>query len=214
MYWTVIGAFVAFEYMAEWLISWSVPSVLSLGFPYLIQYNIQGFRSIGRLRLLFYFSLLSLKHRSVLTAHLLFSSLNNILLCQGSTYIYKSYLQPFFTKNETELDAGIVTVQRNVFLFLKARFSRLWEIIVAMLNKLPASGQASQSGVPQPSPALPSLESVTGLWKAYAPTLLSALQPKPVPPPSDSPPTASTSSFQATGDSVSERTPPHDSAPL
>lgn len=137
MYWSVIGAFVAFEYVAEWLVSW----------------------------LPFYWE--------IKTAFLLFLSLPQI---QGSTYIYNSYIQPFFVKNETDLDAGIVSAQQNTLSFVQSRLNSLWEVIWSLLNKTPASGQRPASGLSGPASSL-SLESVMGLWDAYAPSVMSMLQP-------------------------------------
>jgi receptor expression-enhancing protein 1/2/3/4 len=163
MYWTVIGAFVAFEYVAEWFISW----------------------------LPFYWE--------VKTTFLLFLSLPQT---QGSTYVYTTYLQPFFSKNESALDADIITIQRNAIAFTKARLLWIWEFVNGMLNKLPASGQSPASGQASSS-AAPPLEAIMGLWRTYSPSIISALQPSPPPqtsaptPPPVVPASASTTSFQA-----------------
>lgn len=111
----------------------------------------------------------------------MFAPFNTDLIPQGSTFIYQSYLQPFFSKNETELDAGIQSFQNNIFVFVQTRLSGLFDIIWSLLNKTPASRQDGASGAgAQPggpaggAPGL-SLESAMGLWKAYGPAVLGGL---------------------------------------
>jgi receptor expression-enhancing protein 1/2/3/4 len=102
---------------------------------------------------------------------------NNSL--QGSTYIYNTYLQPFFLKNESQLDAGIISIQRNTLIFLQARLSALWEAVWGIINKSPATGQTEDNiGPTNPNrpPAL-SLQSAIGLWNTYGSSLLSTFQP-------------------------------------
>ena len=41
---------------------------------------------------------------------------------KGSTYVYTTYLQPFLLQNETDLDAGIVGIQRNIPFFERSEF--------------------------------------------------------------------------------------------
>jgi len=149
MYWIVIGAFVAFQYTAEWLISW---------FP-------------------FYFE--------IKTIFLLFLALPQI---QGSTLIYQNYLQPFFSKNETELDAGISSFQNNIFVFLQSRLSSLMEIIWSLVSKTPASQQGTGQ---QPTNTAATLDFALGFWKAYAPAVMGGLSPSSVQP-SSSPSASST----------------------
>ncbi|KIM88544.1 hypothetical protein PILCRDRAFT_813488 [Piloderma croceum F 1598] len=139
MYWTVVGAFVAFQYTAEWLISW---------FP-------------------FYFE--------IKTLFLLFIALPQI---QGSTFIYQNYLQPFFSKNETELDAGISSFQNHIWVFVQTRLSGLIDIIWSLVNKTPASRQPAAPGTSQqPSSATGgfTMDSALGLWKTYGPAVLGGI---------------------------------------
>jgi len=161
MYWTVISAFVAFQYTAEWLISW---------FP-------------------FYFE--------IKTVFLLFLSLPQI---QGSTFIYHNYLQPFFSKNETDLDAGIASFQDNIFKFVQSRLSGLFDIIWSLLNKTPASRQPGTSGVSQPQAGAGgfSMDYPMNLWRTYSPALVSSLSrssspAQPTSSPASQPPAWSTS---------------------
>ncbi|KAF9527785.1 TB2/DP1, HVA22 family-domain-containing protein [Crepidotus variabilis] len=106
MYWSVIGAFVAFEYVAEWLISW----------------------------LPFYWE--------VKTVFLLFLSLPQT---QGSTYIYLTYFKPFFTRNERELDQGLVALNQNVLAFVQAKLAALWEFVLSASTKQRPQSQGTQS---------------------------------------------------------------------
>ncbi|KAK7059112.1 hypothetical protein VNI00_001737 [Paramarasmius palmivorus] len=112
MYWCVVGAFVGFEYVAQWFVSW----------------------------LPFYWELK--------TIFLLFVSLPQV---QGSTFIYTSYLAPFFTKNEHEIDAGIASIQSNVLAFAQSKLASLWSLQAA----------AQRPGVsPAPSSvSIPSMQS-------------------------------------------------------
>jgi len=159
MYWVVIGAFVAFQYTAEWLVSW---------FP-------------------FYFE--------IKTIFLLFLALPQI---QGSTFIYQNYFEPFFSKNETDLDAGIASFQNNIFIFAQSRLSGLFDIIWSLLNKTPAFRQpeAPGTGQQQASASGFSMESAMNAWRAYGPAVMGGLSrpsgsAQPAPQPS-----ASSTSFQ------------------
>ncbi|KAF9056541.1 TB2/DP1, HVA22 family-domain-containing protein [Panaeolus papilionaceus] len=78
------------------------------------------------------------------TAFLLFLALPQT---QGSTWVYETYLQPFFAKNEAELDAGIVAIQRNILTFIQAKLTALWNFIWSFADKSRPQGQAA--GQPQ-----------------------------------------------------------------
>ncbi|KDQ30969.1 hypothetical protein PLEOSDRAFT_1082193 [Pleurotus ostreatus PC15] len=135
-YWVVLGAFLAFEHLAEWFVSW---------FPF---------------------------YWEAKTIFLLFLALPQT---EGSTYIYNVYLQPFFIKNEADLDAGIVSAQRNALGFVQTRLNTVWEFILSLLNKSPAS--APVNGVPgqqQQTQRPAALDSVMGLWKTYGPAVMAS----------------------------------------
>ncbi|KAJ7487421.1 TB2/DP1, HVA22 family-domain-containing protein [Mycena galericulata] len=162
-YWAVIGVLVAFEYLAEFLISW----------------------------LPFYWE--------AKTLFLLFLSLPQT---QGSTYIYATYLQPFFVKHEAELDADILSIQARTLSFAQARLAALWQIVSSALNKNAAAGQqatAPAGQTPAPGAGL-SMESAMGLFRTYGPSLISAFQPASAPPAVPTTPrpapSAASSSFQ------------------
>ncbi|KIK94024.1 hypothetical protein PAXRUDRAFT_828413 [Paxillus rubicundulus Ve08.2h10] len=99
---------------------------------------------------------------------------------QGSTYIYKGYFEPFCSKNEADLDAGIAAAQSNIIAFCRARISSLIDILWSLLNKVPiteqsfAVGEGERSGAPGVGVSLDQLKNV---WSAYRPTVLAAFAP-------------------------------------
>lgn len=106
------------------------------------------------------------------TLFLLYLSLPQI---QGSTYIYKTYLEPFCSKNEAELDSSIDSAQSNVLGFLQSRISMLIDLLWTILNKTPIAGQPQAAGEGKPGQQPYSLESVKGLWTSYSPAILGGL---------------------------------------
>jgi len=181
MYWSVVGAFVAFEYTAEWFISW---------FPF---------------------------YWETKTIILLFLSLPQI---QGSTYIYQNYLHPYLSKNEADIDAGIVALQSNVLTFVTTRVSQLWDTLLKFANKAAASQQTNQpegQGPPRPPSSNP-LDYARGLWDSYGPAVMGAVQRYSQPSGSQPaqpirPPFPSTPSGQSTG-YASSFPPPYNVSPV
>jgi len=118
------------------------------------------------------------------TLFLLYISLPQI---QGSTYIYKAYLEPFLAKNETELDSGIASAQTNILAFLQSRISMLIDFLWNILNKTPINIRSAGEGQSGQQPyGTASLESMKGLWAAYGPAVfggLSKFSPKSGPSP-------------------------------
>jgi len=109
------------------------------------------------------------------TLFLLYISLPQI---QGSTYIYKAYLEPFCAKNESELDSGIASAQTNILAFLQSRISMLIDFLWSVLNKTPITmrPQAASEGQSGQQPyGIYSLESMKGLWTAYGPAVFGGL---------------------------------------
>ncbi|PBL01170.1 hypothetical protein ARMGADRAFT_1007208 [Armillaria gallica] len=134
-YWTVIGAFVGFEYLVGWLISW---------LPF---------------------------HWEIKTVFLLFLSLPQT---QGSTFVYDTYLKPFFVKNHNSIDSGIISIQGSIITFIHTRLYAVWELLWSVVNKTPPPGQPP-AAAPPPTAGF-SVESAMGLWRTYGPSLLSAIQ--------------------------------------
>lgn len=106
------------------------------------------------------------------TLFLLYLSLPQI---QGSTYIYKTYLEPFCSKNEAELDSTIASAQNNVLGFLQSRISMLIELLWTILNKTPITKHPQAAREDQAGQQLYSLESVKGLWTSYGPAIMGGL---------------------------------------
>jgi len=102
---------------------------------------------------------------------------------QGSTWVYQSYLEPFFQKNEHELDQGILSAQSTVVTFVQSKFQTIWNAI----NKNPANAAGAQGqhrpGVPspdqtsqgQPGAASSPYDTARQLFSAYAPAVLGSL---------------------------------------
>lgn len=49
--------------------------------------------------------------------------------------MYITYLQPFLLRNETDLDAGIITIQRNILTFIQGKLSVAWDLIWSISNR-------------------------------------------------------------------------------
>ncbi|KAK0464996.1 TB2/DP1, HVA22 family-domain-containing protein [Desarmillaria tabescens] len=171
-YWTVIGAFVGFEYLAGWFISW----------------------------LPFYWE--------AKTVFLLFLSLPQT---QGSTFVYDTYLKPFFVKNHNSIDSGIISIQGSIISFIHTRLYAVWELLWSVINKTPPAGQPP-AAAPPPTAGF-SVESAMGLWRTYGPSLLSAIQTgsaraaPATPPVTPSASASSTSTDNLPGASAEQRIP-------
>jgi len=105
---------------------------------------------------------------------------------QGSTFIFQTYVEPFFKKNEGEIDAGIQAAQSNTLTFLQAKLMALWETLwrvatksnAAASSQQYANGQGRQPPVGQstaPSPASV-LAMGTNLIQTYGGGAFGALQ--------------------------------------
>ncbi|KAI0686658.1 TB2/DP1, HVA22 family-domain-containing protein [Cytidiella melzeri] len=162
MYWVCVGGLVAFENVAQWLVSW---------FP-------------------FYW-----EARTIL---LLFLALPQI---QGSTFVYQTYMQPFFRKNEADIDAAISAAQTNTVAFAQAKLMALWETLWRVATKGNAVAAQSAQGpggqVPQGQASAPSPASVftmgQNLLQTYGAGAFGALQ-RQFAPSQAQPPAASASS--------------------
>lgn len=111
------------------------------------------------------------------TALLLFLSLPQT---QGSTWVYKTYLQPFFSENEAEIDAGISSAHTSILAFVQSRLAQLWDV----LQKLSAGHQGVQqeqvngehpAGASQPASVDP-LGVARGLWNYYGTSVTGLFQ--------------------------------------
>ncbi|KIO08387.1 hypothetical protein M404DRAFT_22960 [Pisolithus tinctorius Marx 270] len=70
------------------------------------------------------------------TLLLLYLSLPQI---QGSTYVYKTYLEPFCRINEAEFDAGIASATGSILEFFQSRLASVTDIFFSLLNKTPVT---------------------------------------------------------------------------
>ncbi|KAF5352695.1 hypothetical protein D9756_006058 [Leucocoprinus leucothites] len=180
MYWSVVGAFVAFEYTAEWFISWCVIN-LSSSFKFLSHANLTIFATQNTLLALPCPSTNPGKSEAPLSKIARVITISQYTSRQGSTYIYTTYLQPFFSQNEADLDEGIVQAQKNILTFIQTRLTALWEYLLNAANKRQATtstaaGSSNTSSAPNGSAS--ALQSVFGLWQTYGPSVLSALGTK------------------------------------
>ncbi|KAI0030203.1 TB2/DP1, HVA22 family-domain-containing protein, partial [Vararia minispora EC-137] len=136
-YWSVIGAIVAFEYAAEWAVSW-IP---------------------------FYWEL-----KTIL---LLFLSLPQT---EGSRYIYKSYLEPYYLQHEADIDQSIESVQTEGLAWLQAHLARLWEVVYSILSKTPIPEKVDQPPSQGGSAGSQNLsQGLQNLWSTYGPAIMGAL---------------------------------------
>ncbi|TFY70921.1 hypothetical protein EVG20_g2085 [Dentipellis fragilis] len=138
-YWAIVGLFVAFEYSAEWLLSW---------FP-------------------FYWELK--------TTFLLYLSLPQL---EGSSYIYKNYLEPYLNKNEVQIDAAIQSAQTETLAFVQTRLVWLWEIVWGLINKTPVATRSTTQTNGQASAAPNPVAIAQSLWVTFGSSFVSA-QAKP-----------------------------------
>ncbi|KAJ7786136.1 TB2/DP1, HVA22 family-domain-containing protein [Mycena metata] len=156
--------------LERWSQYWAVIGVL-VAYEYLFEFLVSWFPFYFEIKIIF----------------ILFLALPQT---QGSTFIYQMYLQPFFSKNEVELDAGIMNIQRKTLSFAQARFATLWQALWSAINKNAATGQQAPP-TPGQAPPAPggglSMESAMGLFRTYGPSLMGALQPAAAPPAGPSP---------------------------
>jgi hypothetical protein len=112
-------------------------------------------------------------------------------IAQGSTWVYQSYVEPYFRKNEANIDKAIADAQTQTVTFMQSRLAIIWETVIGLLNN-GAGRQQPQSGTPgapggsgQPAsggasngpatPAAPWIAAAQGLWSAYGPAVMGAI---------------------------------------
>ena len=92
---------------------------------------------------------------------------------QGSTFLYKTYVEPYLVQNESEIDASIASARNETLQFLQTRLSALWDILYSLLSRTPVTPKLSPSGVTPANgaPLDPNalFQSVQGLWGSIAP---------------------------------------------
>jgi receptor expression-enhancing protein 1/2/3/4 len=93
---------------------------------------------------------------------------------QGSTYLYKFYVEPYLVQNESDIDASIASARNETFQFIQSRLSTLWDLLYSLLSRTPVMPNLSPSGVTPAngSPHVsqnPFFQSVQGLLGAISP---------------------------------------------
>jgi hypothetical protein len=189
---SIVGALVGVEYGLEWLVSWYEPGIVSLlqrGLIALLQGAIllgvqNNFCTIPRSATdsgsprLYIVPVMSDSH-----------------FYQGSTFIYDSYLAPYFTRNEASIDAGIASAQGSLVVFLQDRLRALWALLWSFIGQVQAAQTSqSQPGGAAPAPATGSpADVVSNLWRTYGSSVVAGITrvasgaPAPANPPSTSP---------------------------
>ncbi|KAI9461021.1 TB2/DP1, HVA22 family-domain-containing protein [Lactarius psammicola] len=100
------------------------------------------------------------------TLFLLFLSLPQF---EGSTHVYKAYLEPFLVQNEKDIDATIVSARDETVQFIQLRLSALWDIVYSFLSKTPITQHPSPSSSREtpinmsPQKALQSIQGLLGV---------------------------------------------------
>jgi len=103
---------------------------------------------------------------------------------EGSTYVYKTYVEPYLVQNESDIDASIASARNETLQFVQTRLSALWDILYSLLSKTPVAS-SKHSGSPSigttPNGSHPILgqgalfQSMQDLWGAIgAPSLWAA----------------------------------------
>jgi receptor expression-enhancing protein 1/2/3/4 len=90
---------------------------------------------------------------------------------QGSTYVYKTYVEPYLVQNESDIDANIASARSETFQFIQSRLSTLWDLLYSLLSRTPMTSKLLPPGVTQTngSPHVGEnalFKSVQGLWGA------------------------------------------------
>ena len=91
--------------------------------------------------------------------------------------MFQTYLSPFFTRNEANINASIAAAQANIITFLQTRVTMLWDAVLHNVSQA-AANAAPQNGQPgaQPPAAGSPAGFLQGLWNSYGPTAMGALQ--------------------------------------
>lgn len=142
-----------------------------------------GFRSIGKSKPSSFFS--SPSHNSRHVQRKILISPNRLLIShlfffftfppapQGSTFLYKSYIEPYLVQNESDIDSSIASARNETLQFIQTRLSTLWDLLYSLLSRTPITSNLSPSGA-TPANGAPHIgqnalfQSVQGLWGAYS----------------------------------------------
>lgn len=103
---------------------------------------------------------------------------------RGSSFIYISYLQPFFRTHESDIDAVLASLKSRAYSFIQERARMLWEQIVAIVAQSPSSSGvaganpgSSSTSAPPPTvndPISGPVQMLGGLWRTYGPSIVAS----------------------------------------
>lgn len=95
---------------------------------------------------------------------------------QGSTWVYKTYLDPYLAPREAGIDAGIAAAQANLLNFIQDQIKNVWENVWRMMTgALPANSVTSPANG-QPAPAPNPFSLAKGMWETFGPAFMGSLQ--------------------------------------
>jgi len=94
---------------------------------------------------------------------------------QGSTFIYDSYLAPYFVRNEAAIDRNIATAQGSIIVFAQERIRALWNFARnAIIQAQNQAVQPQQAG-DATAPAAGSPAAIVGnIWRTYGASIIAA----------------------------------------
>ncbi|KZT30719.1 hypothetical protein NEOLEDRAFT_1083032 [Neolentinus lepideus HHB14362 ss-1] len=97
---------------------------------------------------------------------------------EGSTYVYKTYVEPFFTAKEANIDSGIEAAKTNALTFFQTRLAALWDLLWSIISKTPAAAQKTGADAKEnsSSAAANPLVTVQSLWTMYGSVVVGAVQ--------------------------------------
>ena len=171
MYWSVLGCLMTVEYVAEWLISWYVRI-------YRCQKTTSSFicRRSPQYRLPFYYLFKTL-----------FLSYLALPQTSGSSYLYKTHIQPFFATHETEIDSALSQLKTMIYRYLQQLIRSAWSHVSsqtgqsgAQANALDEGGitreAAANAGQPPTlaDPISGPMQLAKTLWGSYGPSILAS----------------------------------------
>ncbi|KAI0783252.1 TB2/DP1, HVA22 family-domain-containing protein [Abortiporus biennis] len=111
--------------LERWLMYWSVLGCI-VGVEYVAEWLISWFPFYYPLKTLF----------------LLYLALPQTA---GSSYLYKTQVQPFFSTHESEIDSALSQLRTVVYNYLQQLIRSLWAHVSATLGQQPQSGDRSQT---------------------------------------------------------------------
>jgi len=137
--------------LEKWASYWTVAGIL-VAFEYTAEWLLNWFPFYWETKTLF----------------LLFLSLPQF---EGSTHVYKFYLEPFLVQNEKDIDTTIASARDETVQFIHSRLCTLWDVFYSLLSKTPVTQQPSPSGRDTPTNMSPqkALQSIQGLFGMASP---------------------------------------------